>query len=197
MNRYKIKYKYNLTGGIELKLKSTVTISDKDNEIFRKKNYNHTFGFLTNNGFNKMILISKIKLSKKLDNKTFVDLGSGDGRIVVWASKYFKNSIGIELSETRFNEAQKIKSQIPNSENIKFFNKDVLDHDYSKFDVIYISSLLFPDHLMKKITEKLDNEIKHDALIFTTKKLHNNKNYNIFKIQQSWADNSNLHVYKY
>ena len=37
MKKYKINYKIDLIGGFELKLKSTVLISDKDNDTFRKK----------------------------------------------------------------------------------------------------------------------------------------------------------------
>ena len=154
MKRYNIKYKNNKIGGFDIKLKNIVLISEKDNNLFREKNYNSTFGFLKNNGFNQIIKMSK-KFFGDLSDKTFVDLGSGDGRIVIWASKYFKKSIGIELSETRHNEAINIKSKIKNSENITFYNKDLLNHNYSDFDVIFISSLLFPEHLIDKIKQNL------------------------------------------
>ena len=50
---------------------------------------------------------------------------------------------------------------------------------------------------MQKITLKIDNEIKHNSLVFTTKQLLNNKDYEKININQSWSDKSSLHIYKY
>jgi hypothetical protein len=195
MKRYNIKYKNNKIGGFDIKLKNIVLISEKDNNLFREKNYNSTFGFLKNNGFNQIIKMSK-KFFGDLSDKTFVDLGSGDGRIVIWASKYFKKSIGIELSETRHNEAINIKSKIKNSENITFYNKDLLNHNYSDFDVIFISSLLFPEHLIDKISLKIKNEVNSNTLVFSSRQLNIDEDYENISINQSWSDNSSLFLYK-
>ena len=65
MKRYNIKYKNNKIGGFDIKLKNIVLISEKDNNLFREKNYNSTFGFLKNNGFNQIIKMSKKFLDEK------------------------------------------------------------------------------------------------------------------------------------
>jgi hypothetical protein len=198
MKKYKIKYKKNelIGSGLDIKLKNTVIISDNDNNVFRKKNYNSGFGFLKNEGFNKIIKISKNKLGD-ISNKTFADLGSGDGRIVIWASKFFNKSIGIELSETRHLEAINIKSKLPNNNNIFLYNDDILNYNYSDLDVIYISSLLFPEHLMEKLSIKILNEVKENTLIFSSRLLKINNFYDEIKINQSWSDNQTLFVYKF
>ena len=178
--------------------KKTIPINNSDKNLFINKNYNlaDTFGCLTNNGFNKIINISKIKLNN-LNTKIFADLGSGDGRTVFWASQFFNKSIGIELSSARHSEAINIKNKFYNNDSISLINKDIIDYDYSNFDVIYISSLCFPDHLMEKLTHKLDNELKENTLVFTISPLKNCQDYEIINVDQTYINTSYLYFYQY
>ena len=77
------------------------------------------------------------------------------------------------------------------------FNKDIIDYDYSNFDVIYISSLCFPDHLMEKLTHKLDNELKENTLVFTISPLKNCQDYEIINVDQTFINTSYLYFYQY
>src|SRR3989344_348569 len=51
----------------------------------------------------------KIKLNKF---KNFLDIGSGDGKVVLIASLFFKNAEGIEIDQFLHNKAIEIKNKL-------------------------------------------------------------------------------------
>ena len=57
----------------------------------------------------------------------------------------FKNSRGVELSSNRHNMANNYLKKIK-SNNISFFNDDILNHDIRNYDLMYLSSLCFPNN---------------------------------------------------
>ena len=87
---------------------------------------------------------------KKKINKKFIDLGSGDGRVVVFAAlNYGIRSFGIEINDNLVQEAIECVKSLKQSKNYKkrFFKKinirkgDFFDYDISEYDYIYIYSL--------------------------------------------------------
>lgn len=102
-------------------------------------------------------LFKKINLSKY---KNFLDLGSGDGRIVMIASLFTK-SAGIEFDKELHNAAVRIAQKL----NIKaeLFNQDFFRLDLSKYDIIFF----FPDKsLPYKLDKKFAKELKGKLIVY-------------------------------
>ena len=79
-------------------------VTNEDKKKFEEKGYAITYGELTLDGLK--IIMNKVD-SKK--DKVFVDLGSGNGNIVINAIKEHPNlykSIGIEFSKSRHETAE-------------------------------------------------------------------------------------------
>jgi SAM-dependent methyltransferase len=217
----KLKTKNNLlTGGYDFENEYNLgyrnyTLTENDQKSFKGKNYfaAGTFGTLSKEGLNDLFIKSK-QYVNNLNNKNFLDIGSGDGRLVFWAKDYgFNNSFGIELSESRHNLSLQELNKLGDNDKKKLFfiNKDIMDVNLinKDIDIIYISSLCMPDKLIADITQKLSKETKKGTLIFSSSPLlktlnpktpivkDNNLEYiDDINVKQSWADDSNVNIYR-
>jgi SAM-dependent methyltransferase len=105
------------------------------------------------------------QLKTDLHRFTFIDLGSGKGRVLLIAAKYpFKSVIGVEFSQTLHSIAQS---------NIKKFTKlagtktgpisiniDAADFDFLKFgDKIIFCNNPFKDSLMIRVLDNLEKSV--------------------------------------
>jgi len=170
---------------------------ETEKKLFKKHNSSSTFGSLEKVGLNDIVNFYKKKISNNLSDKNFIDLGSGDGRVTIWASMYgFKNSHGVELSPNRHNMAINYLKKIK-SNNISFFNDDILNHDIRNYDLMYISSLCMNDDFLKKLSEKIDVEGKKNSMIVCSKKmpLKNYKLIETLNLVQSWGNKNGGYVY--
>ncbi len=96
--------------------------------------------------------------------KNFIDLGSGDGKVVAIAS-LFTNSVGIEADQELLQDSVKIKerlvkNKIIQSNKCKLINDDFLKHDLSSYDAVFINpdklfTLKFEQKLIKELTGTL------------------------------------------
>ncbi len=91
-------------------------------------------------------------------HKQFIDLGSGDGRVVLMAAAMGVKATGIEADDWLTNSALDMKRKIkhPSMENAQFFKEDFMKMDLSKYDFIYVS----PD---KPFYRGLDQKLKREA----------------------------------
>jgi hypothetical protein len=120
----------------------------------------NTYGEITHEGFKKCFKGITTK------NKVFYDLGSGIGKLVVYAGleKKFKKSIGVELNSNRHKIAKQTLKQIKKeitqkgtSKNIEkantisFINDSLFNKKYFKGDVYFISNLCFTEEMNKKL----------------------------------------------
>lgn len=99
------------------------------------------------------------ELFKGLDvkDKVFLDMGSGDGRIVLLASLFFKKAIGIEFDAQLVQESLVAREKLGFDESVVFEQADYLDVDFSKIDVLFT----YMDHeFSKELIEKLKAEFK-------------------------------------
>ena len=69
-----------------------------------------------------------------LNNKTFVDLGCGDGRVLEIASKHQLQADGFEISLLTFLLA---KFKTRKNSTIRIFFKDFWKADFNNYDIIY------------------------------------------------------------
>ena len=98
----------------------------------------------------------------KLQNfKNFVDLGSGDGKVVLIASLFGVDATGIEFDRELMKVGIKIKEELGLKAN--FINGDLLQQDLSKYDFLFIN----PDKgFENKIEDKLLKDMDPKARLF-------------------------------
>lgn len=102
-------------------------------------------------------IFRKIRLEKF---KNFIDLGSGDGKVVMIAS-LFTNASGIEFDCELFNKSVEIKEKL--CINCRLLHGDFFDIDLSRFDFIFIT----PDKgFHNKLEDKLIKEMHEDSVLF-------------------------------
>ena len=109
-----------------------------------------------------------LKIANLKSNDTVIDLGCGDGRILISAIRDFKakKAIGYELNTELFNKTRKEVENLGYEKRIQIFNKDLFDADLSEATVItlYLTTsgnrLLRPK--LKKETSKGTRIVSHD-----------------------------------
>ncbi len=92
--------------------------------------------------------------------KLFVELGSGDGRIVRWAvKKYHVKGLGVDI-----NPLLVFWSKILGGKNIEFKVENIFDTDLKKADYVYL--FLMPK-LIEKLVIKMKKELKKGAIVIS------------------------------
>ncbi len=97
-------------------------------------------------------------LTKGID---VLDIGCGDGKIVMQLAKNFPNSnfMGVDLCHEPI-ESAKTRAQIAGLGNVEFFEADILEYPFNQqFDLIttfdVIHDLAFPDQVLSTINDLL------------------------------------------
>ena len=184
--------------------RSGFSIDELDENKYNNKYSVSTYGELTGEGLIKVIEMCKELGMNDLQERNFVDLGSGTGRVVFNASIYFNQVYGVELSTKRHNIGNNIlkKNKDKLKDNINLVNDNMYNLDCSEMDVVYISSLCFTDGMIERLKEKLGGELKNGSLIFTSKEMNieNDDNFvkldNELNVKMTWSDESGLYIYK-
>ena len=109
-----------------------------------------------------------LKLAYVKPNDIVIDLGCGDGRILISAVRDFKarKAIGYELNSELYSKTRKKVESLGYKEKIQIFNKDLFDANLSEATVItlYLTTsgnrLLRPK--LKKETVKGTRIVSHD-----------------------------------
>lgn len=113
---------------------------------------------------NKVILdiLKEVKFKR---NGLFVELGSGDGRIIRTAvKKYHLKGLAVDISGL-INFWAKILSKLDKTnKNIDFKTENIFDTDLTKADYLYL--FLMPD-LLKKLVPKFDKELRKGTIIIS------------------------------
>lgn len=119
--------------------------------------------YIPNNKNNIRSLVELLEKNFKSRNfKHGVDLGSGDGRIVINLSKIGIKCDGIEQNLFLYNLSKKalIKENIDLESCI--YNSDFLKEDLSKYDLVILWQV---PTIMNKLSLKLTKELKPDSII--------------------------------
>ena len=159
-----------------------------------------TFGSITQKGLKGIIDIF-LKIHKTTKGKVIIDLGSGDGRIPIWASKWnFKSCEGVELVESRHNLSMDKRSELSKSRQskVKLSLGNLLEYPVYHGDIIYISSLCFDKELLKKLSEKLARECKYGVHIYSNRALEHPqlKQLSLLIVEQTWIKpGASIHMY--
>ena len=116
----------------------------------------------------------KIKLNKF---KKFLDIGSGDGKVVLIASLFCKKADGIEIDDFLHHKALQMQAKF-GIRNAEFRNKDFFEHDFSKYDILFLS----PDTplergLEKKLLKEMKGKLMHYGHHFSPISLKKEKTF--------------------
>ncbi len=101
---------------------------------------------------NKMLDMAEVKPSDYV-----IDLGSGDGRIVIAAAKRGASGHGIEIDPKRIAEARKNARTSGVSDHVMFKQGDIFQADFSKASVI--TMYLLPE-VNRKLSKSLLRQLK-------------------------------------
>ena len=110
---------------------------------------------------NKKVL-RMIKLAGNLKGKKAVDIGSGDGRIVLALASAGAESHGIEINPYLFIYS-KLKIFFSKSRGEVHF-KSFWEENLGKYDVIILFQI---DYIMKKLEDKIKRECKKGTVIIS------------------------------
>ena len=127
----------------------------------------------TNKGFWNASISGEVYASFKKINlhefNKFLDIGSGDGKVALIASLFCQRAEGIEIDSFLHNKAVEMQMKL-GINNAGFHNKDFFEHDFSKYDALFIS----PDAplergLEKKLLGEMNGKLIHYGLHFQPK----------------------------
>lgn len=104
------------------------------------------------------------ELNIDLEKTSFLDIGSGDGRIVHFmAQKGAKKSVGLEINPF-LSLVAKIRKAILRLHNADFELQDAHKHSFEDYNVVYL--YLFPEYI-QKLEGKLKEELKPGSIIIS------------------------------
>lgn len=132
------------------------------------------------NKLKELIENKELKLPKEA---VFIDIGSGDGRIVATMSEFTKEADGIEFNPF-LTLLSKVKLFLTRKKNTKIYHRDFFKHDYKKYNVAYM--YIFNQQI-DKLQEKLFSEMPKGSIIIT----------NTFKFSKREPDKTIKHIYIY
>ena len=108
--------------------------------------------------------VKNVMAALKTRKGTLIDLGSGDGRIVIEASRNDFVAEGVELNPWLVYYS-KLKSYFTGTSNrAKFRTGNLWKQNLSKYDNVVIFGV---DSMMEPLQTKLKNELKSDSLVVT------------------------------
>jgi precorrin-6B methylase 2 len=107
-----------------------------------------------------------LKLARLKSGDTVIDLGSGDGRVVIGAAKLNPGvrGIGVDLDAKLVRESNAAAEEAGVAGRVRFFQRNVFDADLSKVDVIFM--WLFPE-LQRLLRTKILAEAKPGTRVVT------------------------------
>ncbi|MBI3035351.1 hypothetical protein HYY71_03435 [Candidatus Woesearchaeota archaeon] len=93
--------------------------------------------------------------------KSFLDIGSGDGKVVLIASLFCENAEGVEIDNFLHNKAIEMQGKF-GIRNAVFHNKDFFEHDFSKYGVLFLAPDASLDRgLENKLLREMNGKLVH------------------------------------
>lgn len=110
---------------------------------------------------------------------SFIDLGSGDGRVVLIASLFGLKSVGMEIDDGLFRKSLEMQRKL-DMPNALFYNNDFFEHSLAGYDIIFCN----PDQplergLEKKLISEMDGKLVLYGHHFHPKNLNLEESFNI------------------
>ena len=100
----------------------------------------------------------RLKLEKF---KNFLNIGSGDGKVTLIASLFCKNAEGIEIDKNLHDKGLEMQRKL-DIKNATLHNADFFLHNFSKYDVLFVSpDVPFERGLEKKLLKEMKGKLIH------------------------------------
>jgi SAM-dependent methyltransferase len=107
-------------------------------------------------------ILSRIPIKSGLQ---FAELGCGIGRLSLMSAHLHQfNVTGVDLIEPFVSYANKLAKR--HKLNCTFLHCNILDIDWSKFDLLYITATTYSEEILDEVWNKA-TEIKKDAILIT------------------------------
>jgi len=103
-----------------------------------------------------------LKLARVGKDDTVIDLGSGDGRILIEAAKMGARAIGYEIDPVLAYESRKKIKEVGLEKLVKVHLKSMWKADFNEATVVTL--YLFPK-FMKKLQKMFEEKLKHSVLV--------------------------------
>lgn len=164
---------------------------------------NTTYGEMNYEGMAK--LYSEVKKMNK-SIQTFIDVGSGYGKLNIFMASYdkIKKSIGIELVQERYEHALGLLKQMDSqySHKVEFKNDNILDIDINSLIhpqgavFVWWSNLCFSQDKVNEMYEKIAAELPKGSIIACSKQMTNVETQpKTMIIPMSWSATSTVYIY--
>ena len=171
---------------------------DISREMYKVSSDNNTsliYGEVNHNN------IADILLKYNLDYMSFLDIGSGTGKLILNLNdalfKYNINFVGIELEKHRHEQALKDLSTRENIKNIIFENNNFKNIFFGDYDYIYCCNTIFEEEDTNVLYNKLMKEFNGICILFTTSSLILSYLKDIKRVETSWCDNVPIYIYEF
>jgi protein-L-isoaspartate O-methyltransferase len=117
-------------------------------------------------------LFRRIKLSRF---KNFLDLGSGDGKVVLIASLFTK-AAGIEIDAELVRKSREMAKKLNLA--ARFIQGDFFSHSISKHDIIFINpDQQFSNGLEEKLLKEMKGKLICFPMVYSPQKLRKGRTY--------------------
>lgn len=176
------------------------TITREEDKAIRKARSLSTYGEITFASVRKIMKLFKV--GKK---DVVYDLGSGVGKMItqVGMTKKVKKAVGIELAQSRYEDAERVLTQVHHmgllkTKNTKFLCGDILKTNLKDATLIYTCSTAFPCTFMDLLADKLSECKKGTKIVSLQPFDHMGKLQQIAKISldMTWSRKVAVEVYE-
>ena len=134
-----------------------------------KGNYNIIYGEITCDGMQAII-----NLANKNGIRSFYDFGCGVGKSLVMATlMYFDKAIGVEIVESRYNQAMDVYKRLPKTLQMKIeiYNMDMFNFKVKDTQpvLVFASNLLWTEETNKAFFDKFLKELPSKSIIVSSR----------------------------
>jgi cyclopropane fatty-acyl-phospholipid synthase-like methyltransferase len=126
-----------------------------------------------------------VKIAKKYRPVRVLDMGSGNGKLVIMLAKQGFKADGIELNPLLVWQSRRAIKKAGLQGKAKIVWGSFWKYDVSNYDMVTLYAI---QHIMPRLQQKLTSELKHDSTIVS--------NYFTFPNKKPAATNGRLRIYK-
>lgn len=105
-------------------------------------------------------LKSMLKLAQLKKGDKVIDLGSGDGKVVIAVAQQGCTVEGVEINPLLIRKSRKLIEELGLSDKATISNKNFWDIDFSKYDVIFSYGT---SYIMERLEKKVIKELRPGA----------------------------------
>jgi cyclopropane fatty-acyl-phospholipid synthase-like methyltransferase len=107
-------------------------------------------------------LASMFELAKPKKGERIIDLGSGDGKILIELAKRGLKAEGVEINSALVKESERAIKKLGLEKKVKVTRASFWDFDLSGFDLVFFYGM---SHVMRRMEKKLLVELKPGARV--------------------------------